>query len=85
MAVPDLHELREGSRRRAAARPKGPELDVYADRLAEAGVRTVHRREPGLEHGFIQNMDLTCDRAAAAAQRLFADMATSIHEGPVNV
>ncbi|GAA0350494.1 alpha/beta hydrolase [Actinoallomurus spadix] len=61
------------------------EGDAYADRLAETGVRTVHRREPGLEHGFIQNMDLTCDRAAAAAQRLFADMATSIHEGPVNV
>ncbi|GAA4619266.1 alpha/beta hydrolase [Actinoallomurus liliacearum] len=55
------------------------EGDAYADRLAEAGVRTVHRREPGLVHGFIQNMDLTSEEAAAAAQRLFADITALIH------
>jgi acetyl esterase len=55
------------------------EGDAYADRLAEAGVRVAHRREPGLVHGFIQNMDLTSEEAAAAHQRLFADIRTLIH------
>ncbi|MCO5996353.1 alpha/beta hydrolase [Actinoallomurus rhizosphaericola] len=55
------------------------EGDAYAARLAEAGVRTVHRREPGLEHGFIQGMDLTSEEAAAAAQRLFADIRALVH------
>ena len=52
------------------------EGDAYARRLAGAGVRVLHRREPGLVHGFIQNMDLTSPAAAAAHDRLFADIRT---------
>ncbi|NRQ32922.1 alpha/beta hydrolase [Nonomuraea sp. NN258] len=51
------------------------EGDAYARRLAEAGVRVTHRQEPGLVHGFIQNMDLTSPEAAAAHERLFEDIA----------
>ncbi|MEU7003421.1 alpha/beta hydrolase [Nonomuraea sp. NPDC046570] len=47
------------------------EGDAYARRLAEAGVRVRHRREPGLTHGFIQGTD---PDATAAHQRLFADI-----------
>jgi len=50
------------------------EGDAYALRLAEAGVRVTHRREPGLVHGFIQGMDLTSPEAAAAHERIFADV-----------
>ncbi|MFG6193990.1 alpha/beta hydrolase [Nonomuraea sp. JJY05] len=50
------------------------EGDAYARRLARAGVRVTHRQEPGLEHGFIQNMDLTSAEAAAAHERLFEDI-----------
>jgi acetyl esterase len=52
------------------------EGDAYAGRLAAAGVRVLHRQEAGLEHGFIQNMDLTSPAAAAAHDRLFADIRT---------
>jgi acetyl esterase len=50
------------------------EGDAYARRLAEAGVDVTHRCEPGLVHGFIQGMDLTSPEAAAAHERLFADI-----------
>ncbi|GAA0406347.1 hypothetical protein GCM10009530_68180 [Microbispora corallina] len=50
------------------------EGDAYADRLAEAGVPVAHRCERGLVHGFIQGMDLTSAEAAAATERLFADI-----------
>jgi acetyl esterase len=50
------------------------EGDAYALRLAEAGVHVAHRREPGLAHGFIQGMDLTSPEAAAAHERIFADV-----------
>lgn len=50
------------------------EGDAYARRLADAGVRVTHRREPGLTHGFIQGMDLTSSEAAAAHERIFADV-----------
>ncbi|WP_326823839.1 alpha/beta hydrolase [Streptosporangium sp. NBC_01756] len=50
------------------------EGDAYARRLADAGVRVTHRCEPGLVHGFIQGMDLTSPDAAAAHQRIFADI-----------
>jgi acetyl esterase len=50
------------------------EGDAYARRLAEAGVRVTHRCEPGLVHGFIQGMDLTSPEAAAAHERIFADV-----------
>ncbi|MGV9385539.1 alpha/beta hydrolase [Nonomuraea sp. NPDC003707] len=52
------------------------EGDAYARRLARAGVHVTHRQEPGLEHGFIQNMDLTSAEAAAAHERLFEDIRT---------
>ncbi|MEV4575321.1 alpha/beta hydrolase [Nonomuraea jabiensis] len=52
------------------------EGDAYARRLAQAGVHVTHRQEPGLEHGFIQNMDLTSAQAAAAHERLFEDIRT---------
>lgn len=54
------------------------EGDAYAHRLAQAGVRVTHRQEPGLVHGFIQNMDLTSPEAAAAHDRLFRDIASLI-------
>lgn len=47
---------------------------AYARRLAQAGVPVRHRVEPGLVHGFIQGMDLTDPAAAAAHERLFADL-----------
>ena len=50
------------------------EGDAYAQRLSEAGVRVRHRQEPGLPHGFIQNMDLTAPSALAAHERIFADI-----------
>ncbi|MFG2946710.1 alpha/beta hydrolase [Streptomyces adustus] len=50
------------------------EGDAYAHRLAQAGVPVRHRVEPGLVHGFIQGMDLTDPAAAAAHERLFADL-----------
>ncbi|WP_079189569.1 alpha/beta hydrolase [Actinacidiphila paucisporea] len=50
------------------------EGDAYARRLAAAGVPVRHRREAGLPHGFIQNMDLTSAVAAAAHDRVFADL-----------
>lgn len=50
------------------------EGDAYAERPAAAGVPVRHRREAGLVHGFIQNMDLTSAEAAAAHERVFADI-----------
>jgi acetyl esterase len=55
------------------------EGDAYARRLALAGARVVHRQEPGLVHGFIQNMDLASAAAAAADDRLFDDIAALLH------
>jgi acetyl esterase len=54
--------------------PLRDEGDAYARRLAQAGVTVRHRREPGLEHGFIQGMDLTDPTAAAAHGRIFTDL-----------
>ncbi|GII56212.1 hypothetical protein Pth03_46010 [Planotetraspora thailandica] len=50
------------------------EGDAYAARLADAGVEVTHRCEPHLVHGFIQGMDLTSADAAAAHERIFADV-----------
>ncbi|MBF9134286.1 alpha/beta hydrolase [Plantactinospora sp. S1510] len=57
------------------------EGEAYARRLAESGVAVTHRREPGLPHGFIQGMDLTSPDAAAAQQRIFADIRRLIPPG----
>jgi acetyl esterase len=54
--------------------PLRDEGDLYAARLAAAGVPVVHRREAGLPHGFVQGMDLTSTAAAAAVERFIADV-----------
>jgi acetyl esterase len=54
--------------------PLRDEGDLYAARLAAAGVSVVHRCEPGLPHGFVQGMDLTSIVAAAAVERFIADV-----------
>jgi acetyl esterase len=54
--------------------PLRDEGDAYAARLAAAGVRVVHRSEPGLPHGFLQGMDLTSAPAASAVGRFVADV-----------
>ncbi|TDD52069.1 alpha/beta hydrolase [Nonomuraea terrae] len=54
------------------------EGDAYARRLAQAGVRVTHRREPGLTHGFIQD---TSPEATAACDRLFRDITAMVHRG----
>ncbi|WP_370518043.1 alpha/beta hydrolase [Micromonospora sp. MP36] len=50
----------------------------YALRLADAGIDVTYRCEPGLLHGFIQGMDLTDPEAAAAHERIFADIRSLI-------
>lgn len=48
-----------------------------------AGVPVRQRREPGLPHGFVQGMDLTDPAAAAAHERLFADLRDLVPRAPV--
>lgn len=62
------------------ARALRDEGDAYAHRLAQTGAHVTHRQEPGLEHGFIQGMDLTSPEAATAQERLFDDITALIHE-----
>jgi acetyl esterase len=56
----------------------GPEGDAYAERLRAAGVEVTHRREPGLPHGFVQGLDLEREDAAAATDRLIADVGRAL-------
>ncbi|MEV0589657.1 alpha/beta hydrolase fold domain-containing protein [Nonomuraea sp. NPDC050310] len=51
--------------------PLRDEGETYAERLREAGVEVMGRREEGLEHGFIQNLD---EAAVAASERIFRDI-----------
>ncbi len=51
----------------------------HAHRLAQTGAHVTHRQEPGLEHGFIQGMDLVSPEAATAQKRLFDDITALIH------
>ncbi|WP_165969661.1 hypothetical protein [Nonomuraea terrae] len=44
MTVPDVVELREGARRRAAGRPRGPELASVRDVRGPDGVALRHYR-----------------------------------------
>lgn len=80
LLVPDLHGLPDTLIVTAEHDALRDEGDAYAHRLAQAGVRVVHRQEPGLVHGFIQNMDLTSLEAAAAHDRLFDDIAALVHD-----
>jgi acetyl esterase len=61
--------------------PLRDEGDAYARRLREAGVAVTHRCEPGLPHGFAQGMDLERGDAAAATDRLIADVSLALR-GP---
>jgi acetyl esterase len=54
--------------------PLRDEGDAYAARLGDAGVPVVHRCEPGLPHGFVQALDLERADAAAATDRVIADV-----------
>ncbi|MCW2900197.1 MAG: hypothetical protein JWO67_2462, partial [Streptosporangiaceae bacterium] len=48
--------------------------EAYAARLRTAGVLVLHRREPRMLHGFL-TLDTVSPAAAAAGDRLFADIA----------
>ncbi|WP_219506047.1 alpha/beta hydrolase [Nonomuraea ceibae] len=78
LLAPDLHGMPDTLIVTAEHDALRDEGDAYAHRLAQAGVRVRHRQEPGLTHGFIQNMDLTSPEAAAAHDRLFRDIASLI-------
>jgi len=54
--------------------PLRDEGDAYASRLAAAGVPVRHRVEAGMIHGFL-TLDMVSPAAAAAGDRLFADIA----------
>lgn len=60
--------------------PLRDEGDLYAQRLAEAGVEVIHRCEPHMTHGFM-SLDLVSTTAAATHDRLFADIARSLRSG----
>jgi acetyl esterase len=53
--------------------PLRDEGNAYAARLAEAGVATWHRCEPGMVHGFL-SLDTVSPAAAAAGDRLISDL-----------
>ncbi|HEY6759129.1 MAG TPA: alpha/beta hydrolase [Baekduia sp.] len=58
--------------------PLRDEGNAYASRLAAAGVPVTHRCEAGLPHGFVQNLDLEREDAAAATERLMADVRVAL-------
>jgi acetyl esterase len=61
--------------------PLRDEGEAYAARLRAAGVPVLARCEPGLPHGFVQGLDLERADAAAATDRLIADVSSALR-GP---
>jgi acetyl esterase len=53
--------------------PLRDEGDAFASALRAARVPVVHRCEPGMVHGFIQNLDLVSPAAARATARFHRD------------
>ncbi|MET8864139.1 alpha/beta hydrolase [Nonomuraea sp. NPDC004580] len=76
LLAPDLHGMPDTLIVTAEHDALRDEGDAYAHRLTQAGVRVTHRREPGLVHGFIQDVS---SETAAAHDRLFRDVASLIH------
>lgn len=79
--APDLSGLPPAVVVTAEHDPLRDEGDAYAARLRDAGVAVVHRCEPGLPHEFVQAMDLERADAAAATDRLIADVGRALHTG----
>ncbi|MFI6817712.1 alpha/beta hydrolase [Nonomuraea sp. NPDC050328] len=71
LSTPGLHDLPSAVVITAERDPLRDEGEAYAERLREAGVEVMGRREEGLEHGFIQNLD---EAAVAASERIFRDI-----------
>ncbi len=61
--------------------PLRDEGEAYAARLAAAGVPTTYRREQRMIHGFL-TLDTVSPAAAAAGNRLFADIARMLPDIP---
>lgn len=70
---PDLRGLAPSLLVMAEHDPLRDEGELYATRLAAAGVPTVTRVEAGLVHGFL-NLDLVSDTAGRAGNRIFDDI-----------
>lgn len=67
----------------AEADPLRDEGDAYARALELANVQVCHRCEPGLPHGFLQNMDLVEPAAGRAVERFCKDVAQLMRQvGP---
>jgi acetyl esterase len=75
--APDLAGLPPALIVTAEHDPLRDEGDLFAARLAAAGVPVLHRREPRMVHGFL-TLDTVSPAAAQAGERLFADISRLI-------